>query len=100
MSLTHADIDRLETFLNLDSASAENRDLATRALAQLRQRASLNEADLVFLRSWLKASDLILAGLQVLEMADPGAAEPIRHERECTEMAFNLLPALLGEGSP
>lgn len=96
-SLSVHDIDRFEALLQQNLSQPENQDLCQNVLSALRFRPALSEADIGFLRSWLKAGDLILAGLQVLEMADEGSAEAIRHERECTETAFNLLPQLLDE---
>ncbi len=59
--------------------------------------SSVTISDLDFLQSWLRAEPLLLTGLEILEMGDPNTAERIRHERECTEAAFRLLPQLLAE---
>lgn len=56
---------------------------------------TITESDLAFLSSWLKSEQLILAGLQILELGDPQNAEAVRHEREMTETAFRLLPDLI-----
>jgi hypothetical protein len=103
--LSHEDLDRFEAFLSscladptqAASAATVHRELCDRVLASLRQRPTLSESDIIFLRSWLKARDLIVAGLQFLEMADESTAGSVRHERECTETAFDLLPRLLDE---
>lgn len=80
-----------------EAVTPEQQELCDRVLAGLNRRPALSEADVAFLRSWLRAGDLLLAGLQVLEMADEGSASAIRHERECTETALGLLPTLLDE---
>lgn len=98
--LSSADLERFGQFLESSLSHPDqdgNRELCDRVMELLRHRSQLSQADLGFLKSWLKARDLIVAGLQVLEMADEGNAEAIRHERECTEMAFNLLPCLVDE---
>jgi hypothetical protein len=104
-ALSPEDIDRFELFLNgcltnpgqASTTATGDRELCDRVLASLRQRSALSQGDIGFLRSWLKARDLIVTGLQFLEMADESTADSVRHERECTETAFNLLPQLLDE---
>lgn len=97
-TLSSEDIDRFETLLSQTPAQlGEHKELCDRVLSALRFRSALNQADIGFLRSWLRAGDLILTGLQVLEMADQDNAEAIRHERECTQTALALLPHLLDE---
>jgi hypothetical protein len=113
-TLSAEDVARFEMFLNtclshpgslaeqaqLDSLG-DYRELCARVMAALQarvapvERGALNEGDFVFLESWLKARDLIVAGLQVLEMADPASAQAVQHERECTETAFAMLPRVL-----
>ncbi len=84
-----------------------NQELCSRALRQLQTgtasspaRSSVNtitESDLNFLQSWLKARNLMLGGLQLLQLADPDNAASVQHELECTETAFALLPGLISD---
>lgn len=101
--LTPADIDLFAQFLENCLSQPENsahRELCDRVMGTLRQQSELSQSDIGFLTSWLKAQELIVAGLQVLEMADEANADAIRHERECTETAFKLLPVLVNEARP
>ena len=76
----------------------ENQELCSRALSQIKNPpGDITIEDVNFLVSWLKARNLIIGGLQLLQMADPGNAAAIQHEVECTETAFTLLPGLLNE---
>lgn len=111
-SLSEQELIRLERFVSsvlsdpgalsqqeLLSAIAENRELCGRAVTQLKRscagRSEVSEADLVFLESWLKARNLMIGGMQLLQMADPENSASIQHEVECTETAFNILPSLI-----
>lgn len=111
-ALTSSELKHLENFVTtcladpgsfsheeLVEAISENQELCARAVQQARasRPGEITEADINFLQSWLKARNLILGGLQLLQMADPGNAAAIQHELECTETAFTLLPGLLAE---
>ena len=117
-SLTPSELAHLETFFTtclsdpgsmsyeeLVEAINENQQLCGKALRQLRQAAvkpvappdEITESDLLFLESWLKARNLVLGGLQLLQLADPDNAASIQHEVECTETAFKLLPGALAK---
>lgn len=113
-SLTDQELTHLETFVTtslsdpsalshqeLLDAITENQELCARAVSQLRclnsQAPEVTEADLVFLESWLKARNLMIGGMQLLQMADPENAASIQHEVECTETAFTILPALIAQ---
>ena len=78
-----------------------NQELCARALTQLRSPGAppkeMTEADLNFLESWLKARNLVLGGMQLLQMADPDNAGTIQHELECTETVFTILPGLIAD---
>lgn len=92
-SLTHEEL--LE-------AINENQELCARALKQLQEPPASNgremtEADLAFLESWMKARNLVLGGMQLLQLADPENAASIQHELECTETVFTLLPGLIAD---
>ena len=82
-------------------AIQDNRELCGRALTQLQDPEvisspnAVSQADLDFLDSWLKAKNLMLGGLQLLQLADPENASSVQHEFECTETAFTLLPRLI-----
>lgn len=106
LPLTTADVARFEIFLQdclaplAQEAQADHRELCARVVSTLERcvnpnLSGLTESDYGFLESWLKARDLIVAGLQVLEMADPASADAVKHERECTETAFDLLPQVI-----
>lgn len=113
--LNPSELKHLETFITtcladpgsmsheeLLEAIQENQELCARALHQIQApraetKGEITQADVTFLQSWLKAKNLILGGLQLLQMADPGNAASIQHELECTETAFTLLPMLLAE---
>jgi hypothetical protein len=84
-------------------AIQENHELCSRALTQLQEPTpvappgEVTQADITFLESWLKARNLVIGGLQLLQLADPDNAASIQHEVECTETAFTLLPGVLKE---
>ena len=79
----------------------ENQQLCARAVQQLQPQpqaaSTVTVEDINFLESWLKARNLVLGGLQLLQLADPDNAASIQHELECTETAFTLIPNLLLE---
>ena len=81
----------------------ENQELCARALQQLQHPSEntvgreMTEADLTFLESWMKARNLVLGGMQLLQLADPENAASIQHELECTETVFTLLPGLIAD---
>ena len=82
----------------LVSSIKENQEPCSRALTQIKNPpGEITIEDVNFLISWLKARNLIIGGLQLLQMADPENAAAIQHEVECTETAFTLLPGLLNE---
>lgn len=91
------------THPELLEAIADNQELCGRALSQLQTEASapsassVSIADLDFLDSWMKAQNLVLGGMQLLQLADPENASSVQHEIECTETAFKLLPDLILE---
>lgn len=80
-------------------AIVENQELCAQAVACLQSQTPaqgrVTEADLVFLESWLKARNLMIGGMQLLQMADPENAASIQHEVECTEAAFSIIPLLI-----
>jgi hypothetical protein len=119
-TLTTDDLKHFETFVTTCLSDPEsmtheelleaiqvNQELCTRALHQLQGTpdrpdvehtvGAVSEADLNFLQSWLKAKNLMLGGLQLLQLADPENAATVQHELECTETAFVLLPGLISE---
>lgn len=75
----------------------DNQQLCAKAMRQLQipSTSEVTAEDLNFLNSWLKARNLMLGGMQLLQMADPENAATIQHEIECTETAFKLLPGLI-----
>lgn len=78
----------------------ENADLCSKALTAVRRSRGLRyvtEQDLIFLKSWLKAGDLILGSLEVLRQMDSTNAAAIGHELECTQTALETLPRLILE---
>ena len=89
-------------------AIQENQELCTRAFQQLQpggaeassvasETTRVTAADVTFLESWLKAKNLMIGGMQLLQMADPDNAASVQHELECTETAFTLLPRLIAD---
>lgn len=90
-------------------AISENQQLCGKALRQLQQQSipaaaqplgseeGVTEEDLRFLESWLKARNLVLGGLQLLQLADPENAVQMQHEVECTETVFKILPGLIAK---
>jgi hypothetical protein len=116
--LTPSQIQQFETFVTtclsdpasmsyeeLIQAINDNQEICALALQQIQSpeptsRGQTTEADIVFLTSWLKARNLVIGGLQLLQMADPDNAASIQHEVECTETAFQLLPGLLEDVRP
>lgn len=120
--LTQPELSHLETFVStclmdpgsmsheeLLEAIQDNQELCGKALRQLQRQEiraaerplghseGVTEEDLRFLESWLKARNLILGGLQLLQLADPENAVQMQHEVECTETAFKLLPGLISK---
>ena len=118
--LTQPELAHLETFVTtclsdpgsmshaeLLEAIQDNQQLCAKALRQLQRQSipaaarplgsdeGVTEEDLRFLESWLKARNLILGGLQLVQLADPDNAAQMQHEVECTETAFKLLPGLI-----
>ena len=93
--------------LELLEAIQENNELCTKALYQLQEQSipaaarplgtaqGVTEGDLRFLESWLKSRNVVVGGLQLLQLADPDNAASIQHEVECAETAFKLLPGLI-----
>jgi len=115
-TLTPSELKHLETFFTtclsdpgsmshaeLLEAIQDNQELCGKALRQLQDRkapsadSGVTQSDITFLRSWLKAQNLVLGGMQLLQLADPDNAASIQHEIECTETAFTLLPGVLQE---
>lgn len=115
-NLTPSELKHLETFFTtclsdpgsmshaeLLEAIQDNQELCGKALRQLQDRkapdaeSGVTQSDITFLRSWLKAQNLVLGGMQLLQLADPDNAASIQHEIECTETAFTLLPGVLQE---
>lgn len=117
-TLSQAELGHLESFITtcisdpgsmshaeLLEAIQDNQELCGRALRQLQNSKpapslpldGITAADLDFLTSWLKARNLVLGGLQLLQLADPENAASVQHELECTETAFQLLPGLIQE---
>lgn len=112
-SLSTQELHHLETFVTtsladpgslsheeLLEAIAENQELCARAVRQIQEAGApreITEADLTFLESWLKASNLVIGGMQLLQLADPDNADRLQHEVECTQTAMTLLPVLIAE---
>jgi hypothetical protein len=120
--LTQPELAHLETFVTtclsdpgsmshgeLLEAIHDNHELCAKALRQLQRQnipaaarplgssEGVTEEDLRFLESWLKARNLVIGGLQLLQLADPDNAASIQHEVDCTETAFKLLPGLISK---
>jgi hypothetical protein len=120
--LTQPELAHLETFFTtclsdpgsmsheeLLEAIQDNQELCGKALRQIQRQSipaaarplghseGVTEQDLTFLESWLKARNLVVGGLQLLQLADPDNAATIQHEVECTETAFKLLPGLISK---
>lgn len=83
----------------------QHHGLCVRAISQLQGSPrgplappdQVTEDDLRFMESWMKARNLVIGGLQLLQLADPDNAASIQHEVECTETAFKLLPGIITE---